>query len=325
MSTTARFLPRRRVLASIVGLAAAAALPARAQPTAVKMVLPFSPGGPTDAVARSITQGLSTHLGMPFVAENKLGANGSIASAFVAKAPADGNTLLYHTSAFSLEAAFSKNLQFDPLADFSFIGLTTTTPMVLLVRSDFPARTPAEFIAALKAKPGKYNYGAIIRSIVHVAPEQMFHALGVKAVAVPYKGTAPAVLDLMGNQLDFAFDVVNSALPHIRGGRVRAIGIASRERVAVLPDLPTFNETVLPGFAAGTWGALMGPAGLAQDKVQHLNRALADILADPAFRAQAEAQGLRIVGGSPEQARNFIRDDIARWKQVAASTNLPLE
>ena len=318
-------LSRRKALACLAGLGAAAVLPAGAQPAAVKMVLPFSPGGPTDAVARSITQSLSTQTGMPFVVENKLGANGAIASAFVAKAPADGNTLLYHTSAFSLEAAFSKNLQFDPLADFTFIGLTTTTPMVLLVRNDFPARTPAEFIAALKARPGKYNYGAVIRSIVHVAPEQMFHALGVKALAVPYKGTAPAVVDLMGNQLDFVFDVVNSALPHIRSGRLRAIGIASRERVAVLPDLPTFNETVLPGFEAGTWGALMGPAGLPQDKVQRLNRALTNILADPSFRAQADTNGLRIVGGSPEQARNFVRDDIARWKQVAATANIPLE
>jgi tripartite-type tricarboxylate transporter receptor subunit TctC len=318
-------LPRRKALACLAGFAAAAALPVRAQTGAVKMVLPFSPGGPTDAVARSITQSLSTQVGVPFVVENKLGANGAIASAFVAKAQPDGNTLLYHTSAYSLEAAFNKGLQFDPLADFTFIGLTTTTPMVLLVKNDFPARTPQEFIAALKANPSKYNYGTVIRSIVHVAPEQMFHALGVKALAVPYKGTAPAVVDLMGNQLDFAFDVVNSALPHIRSGRLRAIGIASRERVAVLSDLPTFNETVLPGFEAGTWGALIGPAGLPQDKVQRLNRALATILADADFRAQADKQGLRIVGGTPEQARNFIRDDIARWKQVAATTNLPLE
>ena len=322
-------LPRRKALACLAGLAAAVALPARAQTAAqggaVKMVLPFSPGGPTDAVARSITQSLSIQMGTPYVVENRLGANGAIASALVAKSPPDGNTLLYHTSAFSLEAAFSKNLQFDPLADFTFIGLTTTTPMVLLVKNDFPARTPAEFIAALKANPGKYNYGAVIRSIVHVAPEQMFHALGVKAQAVPYKGTAPAVVDLIGGQLDFAFDVVNSALPHIRGGRVRAIGIASRDRVAVLPDLPTFAETVLPGFEAGTWGCVIGPAGMAPEKVQRLNRALATTLADAGFRTQAETQGLRIIGGSPEQARNFIRDDIARWKQVAASTNLPLE
>lgn len=319
------FSTRRNVLTGLAGIAASFAFPVRAQPNAVKLILPFSAGGPTDAVARAIAQSLAAQMGQPFVVENRVGANGSIASAFVAKAPPDGNTLLYHSSAFSLEAAFSKNLQFDPLADFSFIGLTTTTPMVLLVRSDFPAGTPAEFIAALKANPGKYNYGAVIRSIVHVAPEQMFHALGVKAVAVPYKGTAPAVVDLMGKQLDFAFDVVNSALPHIRGGRVRAIGIASRERVSVLPNLPTFNETVLPGFEAGTWGGLFGPAGLPQENVQRLNRALASLLADPAFRAQSDAQGLRIVGGSPEQARDFIRDDIARWKHVAASARLPLD
>lgn len=316
---------RRQALAALAALAAMAALPARAQSAAVKIVLPFSPGGPTDAVARNIAQGLSAQIGVPIVVENRLGANGAIASAFVAKSPPDGDTLLYHTSAYSLEAALGKNLPFDPLADLSFIGMTTTTPLVLLVRQDFLAKTPQEFVAAMRANPGKFNYGAVIRSIVHVAPEQLFHSLGVKAVAVPYKGTAPALVDLIGGQIDFAFDAVNSALPHIRGGRVRAIAVTSKERLSVLPDVPTFSETVQPGFEAGTWGAVMAPAGLAQDKLARLNQALGIVLAEPAFRAQVESQGLRIVGGSPEQARNFIRDDIARWKQVAASANIPLE
>lgn len=153
----------------------------------------------------------------------------------------------------------------------------------------------------------------------------MFHSLGVKAVAVPCKGTAPAIVDLMGGQLTFAFDAINSALPHIRGGRVRAIGVTSRERLGVLPDIPTFSETVLPGFEAGTWGALMSPAGLPEDQLARLHRALSAVLTDPAFRSQVESQGLRILGGSPEQASNFIKQDIARWTQVARTTNLPTE
>ena len=319
-------LSRRHVLASIAGMAALAAAPVRAQSSnAIKLVLPFSAGGPTDAVARSIAMAMATNLGQPIVVENRAGANGAIASAFVAKAPPDGNTLLYHTSAFTLEAALVKNLAYDPLADFAYVGLTTSTPIVLLVEKDFPARTPAEFLARMKANPGKMNYGAVIRSIVHVAPEQLFHSLGVKALAVPYKGTAPALVDLMGGQLQFAFDAVNSALPHIRGGRVRAIAVASRERLSVLPDVPTFAETVLPGFEAGTWGGMMAPAGTPPDRVARLHQALTTVLADPAFRAQLDSNGLRLVGGTPEQARNFIRDDIARWKQVAATTNLPLE
>jgi len=319
-------IARRRTLACLTGLACTAALPLRAQPdTAVRMPLPFSAGGPTDAVARNITTLMSNHLGVPFVVENKVGANGAIASAFVAKAPPTGDTLLYHTSAFTLEAALRKNLPYDPLTDFTYIGLTTSTPLVLLVQADFAARTPAEFMETLKANPGKLNYGAVIRSIVHVAPEQLFSSLGVKALAVPYKGTAPALVDLMGGQVNFAFDAVNSALPHIRGGRLRPIAVTSRERLPVLPDVPTFSETVLPGFEAGTWGGIMAPAGLPHDKLTRLHQALAAALADSAFRSQVASQGLRVVGGTPEQMRTFIADDIARWKQVAASANLPIE
>lgn len=316
---------RRQILKGAASAVAATALPARAQVDALRVVLPFSAGGPTDAAARSIAASMSNHLGQAIVVENRTGANGAIAASFVARSPADGNTLLYHTSAFTLEAALSKAPAYDPLADFTYVGLTTSAPLVLLVHPDFPARTPADFIARLKAAPGKFNYGAVIRSIVHVAPEQLFHSLGVKAVAVPYKGTAPALVDLMAGQLQFAFDAVNSALPHVKGGRVRALAIASRERSTVLPEVVTFAETVLPGFEAGTWGAMMGPAGVPADRIARLHQALARTLQEPAFRGQFEAQGLRILGGTPEQCREFVASDVARWKQVAATTNLPTE
>lgn len=316
---------RRQILKGAASAIAATALPARAQVNALRLVLPFSAGGPTDAAARSIAASMSNHLGQAIVVENRAGANGAIAAGFVARSPADGNTLLYHTSAFTLEAALSKAAAYDPLADFTYVGLTTSAPLVLLVHPDFPARTPADFIARLKAAPGKFNYGAVIRSIVHVAPEQLFHSLGVKAVAVPYKGTAPAVVDLMAGQLQFAFNAVNSALPHVKGGRVRAVAIASRERSPVLPEVVTFAETVLPGFEAGTWGAMMGPAGVPADRIARLHQALARTLQEPAFRSQLEGQGLRILGGTPEQCREFVASDVARWKQVAAATNLPTE
>jgi len=148
----------------------------------------------------------------------------------------------------------------------------------------------------------------------------MFHALGAKAVAVPYKGTAPALTDLIGQQIDFAFDAINSALPFVQGGRLRAIGIASLQRVKVLPDVPTFAETILPGFEAGTWGGVMAPARTPPDTVTRLNRALLATLAVPAFRDQLEKQGLRIVGGSPAEFRAFVADEIARWKKVASTT-----
>jgi len=317
---------RRGALRVLAAGAATMSLPLRAQTAkAIRMILPFSAGGPTDSVARSIAASLSSQLGQPFAAENRTGANGVIASELVARSPADGNTLLYHTSAFSLAAAVGKNLPFDPLRDFSYVGMTTSTPLVLLVHPDFPARTPAEFIAQLKANPGKFSYGAVLRSIVHVAPEQLFHALGVKAVVVPYRGTAPAVVDLMGGQLQFAFDAVNSALPHIRSGRVRAIAMASLQRSPLLPEVATLAESVLPGFEAGTWGGILAPAGTPPETIARIHKALSATLADPGFRSQLEAQGLRIVGGSPEQFFAFVRDEIARWKQVVGSAKIPLE
>lgn len=319
-------ITRRRILQGAAGAAAAIGQPSWAQMSkAIRFVLPFSAGGPTDGAARTIAASLSNNLGQTIVVENRAGASGAIAAAFVANAPPDGNTLLYHTSAFTLEAALNKAPAYDPLTDYTYIGLTTSSPLLLLVHPEFPPRTPAEFIARMKAAPGKFNYGAVIRSIVHVAPEQLFHALGVKAVAVPYKGTAPALVDLMAGQLQFAFDPINSSLPHIRSGRVRALAVAARERSPVLPDLPTFAETVLPGFEAGTYGVLMGPAGMAAEKVARLNQALAKTMQEPAFRSQLENQGLHILGGSPEQCREYVRNDFARWKQVAATTNLPTE
>jgi len=317
---------RRRLLEALAAGAAFAALPTRAQTAnAIRLVLPFSAGGPTDAAARTIAASMATQLGRPIVVENKPGANGAIAANFVARSAPDGSTLLYHTSAFTLEAALSKAPAYDPLTDFSHVGLTTSTPLVLLVQPDFLAQTPAEFISRLKAAPGRFSYGAVIRSIVHVAPEQLFHATGVKVVAVPYKGTAPALVDLMGGQVQFAFDAVNSALAHIRGGRLRAVAITSRERSPLLPDVLTIAESVLPGFEAGTFGVLLGPAGMPPEQVTRLNQALTSTLQEASFRSQLESQGLRLLGGSPEQCRSFVRDDLARWKHVAATTNLPTE
>ena len=312
---------RRRVLQGIAATPLALGLRAHAQTSRpIRLVAPFSAGGPTDSVARTIAASMANELGQPVIVENKAGANGVIAAEHVANSAPDGHTLLYHTSAFTTGAALAKHLPYDPINDFAFVGMTTSVPLVLLVHPNSPARTPAEFAAHLKANPGKLTYGAVLQSIVHVAPEQMFHALGAKAVAVPYKGTAPALTDLIGQQIDFAFDAINSALPFVQGGRLRAIGIASLQRVKVLPDVPTFAETILPGFEAGTWGGVMAPARTPPDTVTRLNRTLLATLAVPAFRDQLEKQGLRIVGGSPAEFRAFVADEIARWKKVASTT-----
>ena len=319
---------RRKLLAGAGALAFCGAWPDRATAKdgrPIRLIMPFSSGGPTDAVARTIAAAMSTHLGVPIVVDNKAGANGVIAADYVAKAPPDGTTLLYHTSAFTLGAALTAKLPYDPLKDFTYIGMTTSVPLVLLVRADFPANDPKQFIAELRASPDKHSYGCVLRSIVHIAPEQMFLTLGVKATPIPYKGTAPAVVDLIGGQIQFAFDAVNSALPHIQGGKVKAIGVASLKRITVLPDVPTFDETVLPGFQAGTWGGIMAPRNTPPDIVEPIHKALLATLAEPAIRQQFESQGQQIIGSSPEQYASFVRDEIQRWQKVVAAINIPLD
>lgn len=253
-SSTRRGFVQSILAAGALARLGAAGAQARASGKTIRVIAPFSAGGPTDAVARAICAAMASELEQPVVVENKAGANGVVASEYVANAPPDGQTLLYHTSAFTTGAALSVKLPYDPLKDFAFIGMTTSVPLVLLVNPDSPVRTPAEFVAAVRSAPEPLKYGSVLKSIVHVAPEQLLLAVGAKAVVVSYKGTAPAITDLIGKQIDFAFDAINSAVPFIRSGRLRPIAVASLRRSAVLPDVPTFDETVLPGFEAGTWG-----------------------------------------------------------------------
>jgi tripartite-type tricarboxylate transporter receptor subunit TctC len=321
---------RRALLRAMAvgGGMAAMSRPSHAQafPTKpIRFVLPFPAGGPTDAVARSIGSSMGAMLGQPVVIENKPGGAGLVAAESVIRSPADGHTLHYCSSAFATSAALTRRMPFDPIRDFAFIGSTTSGPLALIVHPDFPAKTPKEFIEVLRANPGKYSYAVVNRAITEAGPAQVLNALGLRAVAVPYKGSAQGITDLVGGQVQFAMDVVNSAMPFIRDGRVRVLAVATTDRYAPLPNVPTVSESMLPGYEAGTWGGLMAPAGTPPAVIAQLNKALQATLADPDMRAKLEGQGLQILGGSPESFRDLVAREIERWRKVAIDANIPIE
>jgi tripartite-type tricarboxylate transporter receptor subunit TctC len=328
MTTKRTAAGRRHVLRTLGAGAAAAALPVRAQsfPTKpIRFVLPFPAGGPTDVVARTIGSSMAAQLGQPVVIENRPGGAGIVAAEYVARSPADGHTLHYCSSAFATSAALSRRTPFDPLRDFAFVGSTTTAPLALIVHPAFPARTPKEFVEVLRANPDKYSFGVVNRAITEVAPIQILTTLGLKATAIAYKGSAQAITDLVGGQVQFAMDVANSAMPFIRDGRVRALAIATRERYAALPEVPTVWESILRGYEAGTWGGLMAPAATPPAVIAQLGRSLQTTLADAEVRAKLEGQGLQIIAGTPDSFRELITREIERWRKVAIDANMPLE
>ncbi|NBQ89306.1 MAG: tripartite tricarboxylate transporter substrate binding protein, partial [Betaproteobacteria bacterium] len=210
----------------------------------IRMVIAFPPGGPTDLVARVLAQKLAEQMGQSVVVDNKPGANGNIAAELVAKAPADGYTLFYNTSAVALSPALYKKLGYDVRADFAPVALTAVIPLVLAVHPSVPANSVAEFIAHLKANPGKLSYGSAGNgNITHLGAYLMLQSQGLTAVHVPYKGSAPALTDAVAGQTQFLTDTINSALPFIREKRLRALAVTSLQRSPVLPEVPTLNES----------------------------------------------------------------------------------
>lgn len=320
---------RRRTLAMLAALWAASpfagaqdAYPSRP----LRMVVGFSAGGPADVVARIVANKLKEFLGQTVIVENRPGANAVLAADAVAHAPADGYTVLYNTSSFALSAALSARLPYDPARDFKGVALTAESPTVLIVHPSFKARTPKEFVAEIKQHPGKYSYGSAGNgTITHVVPLQLLLASGLDAVHVPYKGSAGALTDLAGGQIQFAVDAMSSALPFIRDGRVRALAVTGRQRQAVLPETPTVSESWIPGYEASAWQGVMVHSATPGPVVARLNQALMQVLASDDVRKQLANLGTETLGSTPEQYDRFVRAEIARWSQVTRSGKLVIE
>ena len=299
--------------------------PAQAQNDAIRLVVGAPPGGTTDTVARSIAQHMAVDLKRAVVVENKPGAGGNIAADYVAKSNPDGNTLLVTFTSFSINATLYRNLPFDPVADFTPISMLANVPSVLVVRKDFPAKTMPEFVSLVKASPGKHTMAlGAIGSSLHMAGERMKMMAGLDILNVPYKGTAPAITDLLGGQVDMMFASSLNALPHIKSGALRALGVTSPQALPQFPGVPPIGDTI-KGFESNAWFALFGPAKLPADKLAALNAAARKAVDTPSFRKLLEGEAASAVSSSPQELDAFVRKDIERYAELVKFTGATVD
>ena len=293
---------------------------------AVHIVVPYPPGGPTDIVARGIGQKLAERLRQPFVIENKPGAGGNIGAEVVAKAPPDGHTLLLGTTAHAINPSLFKTLNYDFSRDFVPVALLTSLPLVAVVPASSPVNSVADLIALAKSKSGALPYGSSGNGqSTHMAAELFKSMAGVGMVHVPYKGSAPALTDLAGGQVAVMFDTMLSAMPQVRAGRLRAIGVTSLVRAASAPEIPTIAESGLPGYEVGAWNGLLAPAGTPDVVIAALNRAVNESLRETDLRQRFAADGAEVVGGSAEVFATFIRRELEKWRRVVQIGGIKLD
>ena len=284
----------------------------------LRMILAFPPGGPTDINARIFAMKMGETLGQQVVVDNRPGAGGNIAAAEAAKAPADGYTIFYNTSAITIAPSLYSKVSYDTARDFAPVALTATVPLVLAINPGVPAKTVQEFIAYARANPGKVNYGSSgSGTITHLAGALFASQLGLQVQHIPYKGSAPALADVAGGQTQMMIDTINTILPYARDGRLRALGIAIPRRSATLPEVPTLEEAAnLPGFEMSAWQGIVVPAATPREIVARLNAEVNKAVQNADLRARLAATGSEPLGGTSEQYAAYIKSELARWAKV---------
>lgn len=325
-------LSRRRLAAALatalVG-AAATAPPARAEfpEKPVKLVVPFAPGGPTDALARHLGEALRARLGQPVIVDNRGGAGGNIGAEVVATAPADGYTLLFGTSGpLAINVSLFPKLGYDPIRSFEPVIMIGNLPNVLAVNPIVPAKTVAELVAYAKSGKAKLAFASSGNGASsHLAGIMFNAATGTDIVHVPYRGTGPALNDLLAGQVQMTFTDVLTAQPHIQSGALRAIGVTTAVRSAALPDVPTLAEQGLKGFDVSVFFGIVAPKGTPADIVARLNKAFADVLADPAIKAVLAGQGIiPAPSADPAYLGRFMAEEIPKWRDVIKAAGVEL-
>src|SRR5688572_2559597 len=282
-------LKKRALGACVLGALAFQVLPASAQPfpsRPIRFVVPFSPGGPADIAARTVSSKATELLGQPMVIDNRAGGGGIAGAEIVAKAKPDGHTvLLCSTSVLVFNPIVMPNVPYHPLRDFTHLSLVMSAPYLLLVHPAFGANNAKELIAVAKAKPGGLNFGSSGQgSAAHLTAERFKSMAGIPMTHVPYKGSGPAAIDLMAGQIDLVFESIASALPHVNAGRLRTLGISTLKRFALTPQIPTIHESGVPGFESASWQGICGPPGMQKPIVAALNRAIAEAVRAPETR-----------------------------------------
>jgi tripartite-type tricarboxylate transporter receptor subunit TctC len=317
----------RSIIALVAALAAVPVWAETAYPSKpVRFIVPSSAGGGTDIIARALSQKLSEALGQQFVVENRPGAGQMIGIELAAKAPADGHTILMVASTLAINPIMYKKVSYDPVRDFAPITQAASLPNVLVVHPSLPVKSVAELIALAKREPGRIAYASAgIGTSPQMSVELLKSLAGIDLLHVPYKGTAPGVIDVLAGQVKVMTPNVLTALPYIKSGRLRALAVTSAKRSEALPDVPTMAEAGVPGYESVQWYGVLAPAGTPREIVERLHVEIAKALRAGDVRERLAADGAEPVGSSPDEFAAFIRAEIAKWAKVAKAAGIQPE
>ncbi|HYC48610.1 MAG TPA: tripartite tricarboxylate transporter substrate binding protein [Burkholderiales bacterium] len=320
-------LPSRSIVIAACALACASAFSQTYPTKPVRMLVGFPPGGSTDIMARLIQPGLIEAFKQQFVIDNRPGANSNIAAELAARSPADGYTLIVVSASFSTNVSLYPKMGYHPVRDFAPITRIAAVHNVMVVHPSLPVKTVKEFVSLAKARKGEIVFASSgSGSTSHLAAELLKTSVGgLDTIHVPYKGVAPAIVDLVSGQVQALISTMPSATPHIKSGRVRALAVASAKRAPSLPQVPTFQESGFPGFEASAWNAVLAPAGTPDEIIRRLNGAIVKIVHSPEIRERLEAQGAVAIGDSPEEFGRYLKAEVAKWSKVVKASGAKLD
>ena len=318
--------PLHYIAALLLALCPFAATAQQYPVKAVRFIIPFPPGGPTDIMGRLAADILSKSTGQQFIADNRGGAGGNIGAELCAKAPADGYTICMITAAQGVSPAIYKKMNYDPVRDLATITLMASMPSLLTVHPALPAKNVKDLLAIAKAKPDALTYASTGNgSSPHMLMEMFKFMTGTKMVHVPYKGQAQSVVDQISGQVQLAFNTALGVLPQVEAGRLKAIAISSKERFPTMPDLQTVEEGGVKGFDGGSWQGVGAPANTPPDIVRRLNTILVTELKTPAMREQMIKRGALVSANTPEEFSAFLKAEIAKWTKIAKAANISID
>ena len=321
----------KRIIIGCAGVAFAMfSLLAAAQPwpnKPIRYIVPFAAGGTTDILARTISEKLSVALGQPVIVENKPGAGGGVGAAEVARAAPDGYTIMGGTiSTHAINATLYSSLPYDPVKDFVAITLIARVPNMLVINNDIPARNVAELIALMKANPGKWNFASSGNGTSQHLSGELFKGMAnVQMQHIPYKGSPPALTDVMGGQVSMTFDNITTAWTLAKGGKLRALAVTTAKRSPVAPDVPTLAESGLPGYEIGSWQGVFGPAGMPPEIVKRLNMEIVKIINMPDVQKKLVELGAEPVANSSEEFTAFVKTEVVKWGDVVKKSGAKVD
>jgi tripartite-type tricarboxylate transporter receptor subunit TctC len=316
----------KRIATMLLALALAGAAHAQYPVKPVRIVVPYPPGGTVDVVARNVAQQLTVQTGQQFLVDNRAGANGTIGSDFVSKAAPDGYTLLVQASIFVINPLFLKNVPYDVQRDFTAVANIGSVPLLVTAHPSVPAANLREFVALVRANPDRYTFATTgLGSAGHLTEEVIKRDAGLSILIVPYKGAGPALTDIVAGHVSALADPLPSSYPHVKGGRLKALAVTSRERIAFMPEVPTMAESGFPGFEMLSWYGLWGPPGLPKDVVDRLAAETAKAAKSAEMREKLASQGFIPDGSGPTAFAAYVKNEIAKYAKIVKDANLKVD